>query len=148
MTDVGERTDSKRARWSVEATQVAGLASLGAGAVHAAAIGIHSEHPTLSRLFVAVAVAQIGVGLLTLVRGGRPLLALTALINAGAVAAWITTRASGIAWIEGLETAERVQFADTACAGLGALAVGAAAVGILRARPRPAGVRLGLPAVA
>ena len=52
-------------------TPLQGIASLGAGAIHAAAVGVHAEHPTLSRLFVAVAAAQILVGLATLLRGGR-----------------------------------------------------------------------------
>ena len=51
--------------------RVAGLASLAAGVIHAAAVGVHAEHTMLSRLFVAVAVAQIAGGLLSLVRGGR-----------------------------------------------------------------------------
>ena len=29
--------------------QIAGLASVGAGAIHLAAAGIHAEHPTLAR---------------------------------------------------------------------------------------------------
>ena len=52
-------------------TPLQGLASMGAGAIHAAAAGVHAEHPTMSRLFVAVAAAQILVGLVTLLRGGR-----------------------------------------------------------------------------
>ena len=103
-----------------------GLASIAAGTVHAAAVGIHAEHPTLSRLFVAVAAAQILVGLITLLRGGRAVAVATAVINGGAVAAWIVTRVSGISWIEGLEHSEVPHFADTVCAALGALAVGAA----------------------
>ena len=148
MTDVGERTKPRQAGLSVTATQVAGLASLGAGAIHAAAIGIHAEHATLSRLFVVVAAAQLAVGLITLVRGGRSMLALNVLVNGGAVAAWVVTRTSGVAWIEGLETTESPQFADTACAALGALAAGAALLAILRGTTRTSGVRLGVPAVA
>ena len=109
-------------------TPLQGLASIGAGAIHAAAVGIHAEHPTLSRLFVAVAAAQILVGLATLLRGGRAVAAATAVVNGGAVVAWIVTRVSGISWIEGLEQSEAPQFADTVCAALGALAVGAAIV--------------------
>ena len=109
-------------------TPLQGMASLGAGAIHAAAAGIHAEHPTLSRLFVAVAAAQILVGLATLLRGGRAVAAATALVNGGAVVAWIVTRMSGISWIDGLEQSEGPQFADTVCAVLGALAVGAAVV--------------------
>jgi hypothetical protein len=132
----------------INATQVAGLASLGAGAIHAAAIGIHAEHTTLSRLFVAVAAAQLAVGVAVLVRGGRAAAAATALINAGAVIAWVLTRTTGISWIEGLEQSEAPQFTDTACAALGALAVVASLVALGRDRTRPVGSRLGLPAVA
>ncbi len=109
-------------------TPLQGLASMGAGAIHAAAAGVHAEHPTMSRLFVAVAAAQILVGLITLLRGGRVVAAATALVNSVAVVAWIVTRVSGISWIGGLEQSEAPQFADTVCAALGALAVGAAVV--------------------
>jgi len=151
MTDIAHETEPKSpTAWTaVSATQIAGLASIGAGAIHAAAIGIHAEHPSLSRLFVIVAVAQLAVGLVTLIRGGRAMLALTLLVNAGAVAGWVLTRTTGISWISGLEAAEDTQFADTVCAALGALAGGAAVVGILRGRTRSVGAaRLGLPAVA
>jgi hypothetical protein len=111
-------------------TPLQGLSSLGAGAIHAAAVGIHAEHATLSRLFVAVAAAQIFLGLATLLRGGRAVAAATAVVNGGAVVAWLVTRVSGISWIEGLEHSEAPQFADTACAALGALAVGAAVVAL------------------
>jgi hypothetical protein len=132
----------------ISATQVAGLASLGAGAIHAAAIGIHAEHTTLSRLFVAVAAAQLAVGVVVLVRGGRVAAGATALVNAGAVIAWVLTRTTGISWIEGLEQSEAPQFTDTVCAALGGLAVVASVVAIWSGRTRPAGARLGLPAVA
>ncbi len=143
-------TDSpaeKRSGW-LSATQLAGLASLGAGAIHAAAIGIHAEHATLARLFVAVAAAQLAAGLVMLVKGGRAAAVATALVNAGAVAAWAVTRVSGISWIEGLEQSEAPQFADTACAALGAVAAVAAVVALVREQTRPAASRLGVPAVA
>ncbi len=128
MTEQGDRRTGASASTAGWITPLQGLASIGAGAIHAAAAGIHAEHPTLSRLFVAVAAAQILVGLVTLLRGGRALAAATALVNGGAVVAWIVTRLSGISWIEGLEQSEAPQFADTVCAALGALAVGAALV--------------------
>ena len=94
------------------------------------------------RLFVAVAVAQIVVGLLALVRGGCAVAVVTVLINGGAVAAWIVRKASGISWIDGLEQSETPQFVDTVCAALSVLAVGAAVVtlhggagGTVRATP-------------
>ncbi len=132
-------------------TPLQGMASMGAGAIHAAAAGIHAEHPTLSRLFVAVAAAQILVGLVTLLRGGRAVAAASALINGLAVVAWIVTRVSGISWISGLEQSEAPQFADTVCAALGALAVGAAVVtlrGGAGRTMRTTPTRLGLPAIA
>jgi hypothetical protein len=136
-----------RTPW-LTATQVAGLAAVGAGAIHAAAIGIHAEHVTLSRLFVAVAVAQLTIGLIVLLRGGRPNLAMNVLINGAAVTVWAVTRVAGISFVEGLEQAENPQFADTVCAGLGAVAAGASLVALLRGRTSPTGTRLGIPAVA
>jgi hypothetical protein len=128
MTEPGDLRTGAAAPAAGWITPLQGIASLGAGAIHAAAVGVHAEHPTLSRLFVAVAAAQILVGLVTLLRGGRAVAAATAVVNGGAVVAWIVTRVSGISWIEGLEQSEAPQFADTVCATLGALAVGAAIV--------------------
>ena len=128
--------------------QLAGLASIGAGAIHAGAAGLHAEHVTLARLFVAVAVAQLAVGLLALVKGGRLAAAGTALVNLGAVAAWGATRLWGISWIDGLEVAEDPQFTDTACATLGAIAAVAAIVALARGRTKVSTVRLGVPAFA
>jgi hypothetical protein len=126
------------------------MASIGAGAVHAAAVGVHAEHPTLSRMFVAVAGAQIAVGLLTLLRGGRAVAAATAVVNGGAVVAWIVTRVYGNSWVEGLERSEAPRVADTICAVLGAVAVGAAVatlVGGTRWARRATPPRLGLAAI-
>ena len=53
------------------------------------------------------AAAQILVGLVTLVRGGRAVAVATAVVNGGAVVAWIVTRLSGISGIEGLEQSRR-----------------------------------------
>jgi hypothetical protein len=103
--------------------------------LHAAAAGIHADHPGLARLFVALAVAQLAVAVLGFLRDGR--LAALALIgvNAAAVAGWIVTRVAGISWIGGLEVAERPQLADSISAALAAIAV-VAAVGIaLGSRP-------------
>lgn len=130
---------------------IAGMASIGAGAVHAAATGIHAEHRGLAQIFVVCAVLQLGTGLLALLRPSRPIAVATAAVNAGAVAGWLVTRIAGISWIGGLETAEAPQFADTACALLGAVAVGAALsaamVGWHMARP-PRLLMPGLAAVA
>ena len=52
-------------------------------------------------------------------------------VNAAAVAGWLATRMFGISWIDGLEVREAPQFADTACAALGLLAIVAANAGAL-----------------
>ncbi len=141
----------------VGAARVGGLASIGAGAVHAAAAGIHAEHVTLSRLFVAVAALQLAAGLALLLRREWRLVAAgTALVNAGAVGAWVTTRITGISWIGGLEQSEAPQFADTVCAALGTIAVVGALLAVRRTTatsttttaPAGRGLAVALPSVA
>ena len=91
--------------------------------------GIHAEHPTLPRLFVARRRRPDPrrPAWPCCRAGGSPLVALAA-VNVGAVVAWAITRIAGISWIDGLEQAEAPQFADTACAALGAVAAVAAVV--------------------
>ena len=131
----------------VSASHLAGLASIGAALIHAAMVSGHAEQPTVARLFVAAAAAQLAAGLLSLLHGGRWAACLVALVNGGAVATWAMTRTSGISWIEGLEHPETPQFIDTVCAGLGALAV-AGALCVLIGGRKPARHRLGVPALA
>lgn len=118
---------------------VAAVASLGAGAIHGAATGIHAEHPELARIFVVVTVLQLGAGLWALLKPQRAAAVAVLAVNAFAVAGWLATRIGGISWIDGLEARETPQFADTVCAGLGAaaagLALGAALVGRRVGRP-------------
>lgn len=133
---------------SVGVMQLAGLGSIGAGAIHAAAAGQHGEITSLARLFVAVAAAQLAVGLLALVRGGRVAAGLTAAVNAIAVGAWAATRLWDIGWVAGLEQREDPQFMDAACAALGAVAAAAALVALLGRRTAVERARVGLPGVA
>ena len=105
---------------------VAGVASLGAGAVHAAAAGVHAEHARLAQLFILAAAAQLGVGVWALVRPHRLAAWAVAYVNVIAVGGWLVTRLTGISWIAGLEVREAPQFADTACALMGAIAIGTA----------------------
>lgn len=146
--DTARGTAARDAGRGVGMMALAGLASLGAGAIHAGAIGIHADHPSLARLFVAVAVAQLGIGLLALVRGGRPVAGLVAAVNLGAVAAWAVTRIWDVPWVAGLEQAEAPGFADTVCAALGAVAAAGALAALVRRRATVSGTHLGLPAVA
>ncbi len=108
-----------------------GLASLAAGAVHAAAAGIHAEHRQLAQIFVVVAVLQMGVGVWALVRHTRTAAWGVVVVNALAIGGWLATRLIGISWIDGLEVREAPQFADTACAALGLVAIVAASAGAL-----------------
>jgi hypothetical protein len=126
---------------------VAALASLGAGAIHAAATGIHAEHPELARLFVVITVLQLGVGLWALVRPNRAAALGVAAVNVAAVGGWLATRIMGISWIDGLESREAAQFADTICAALGAAAAGAAIAALLVGKRPAAPTRLALPAL-
>src|SRR5258706_2821398 len=105
---------------------IAAMTSIGAGVIHAAAAGVHAEHPQLARVFIVCAIAQVGVGLLALARPSRLVAALLVAISAAAVVGWLATRVTGISWIDGLEVREAPQFADTVCALLAATAVGCA----------------------
>ena len=140
------RIRSGRSPFGVGVMQLAGLASIGAGIIHAGAVGIHADDVTLARLFVACAVAQVAVGLLALVRGGRLAAALTLAVNGLAVGAWAATRLFDISWIAGLEHSEAPAFTDTVCAALGAIAVVAALAALIRRRTAVTAVHLGVPA--
>ena len=127
---------------------IAVITSIGAGVIHAAAAGVHAEHPTLARLFILCAVAQVGAGLLAIARPGRLLALPLIAINAGAVGVWLTTRITGISWIEGLEVREAAQFADSAAALLAAVAVGCALAASLIGKRQGPAPRVMFPALA
>ena len=124
---------------------VAALASLGAGAIHAAAAGAHGDPRAAAIAFMAVAVAQLGFGALALVRPARPVALLGVVVGVAAVVGWALAKTSGIGFVDGLEASESPQFADSLAAVLAAvsaLAAGAAFLSVrvpdgLR-RPRPA----------
>ncbi|MFM9084245.1 MAG: hypothetical protein ACKOQ7_10280 [Actinomycetota bacterium] len=101
--------------------RIAGACSIAAGLVHAAAIGVHAEHPAAARTFVTLALVQVCWGLLAMARGGRLVSAAGLLVNAAAIAGWALTRMVGIGFIDGLGIAESPQRADTVCALLAAL---------------------------
>jgi hypothetical protein len=97
---------------------IAGMASLGAGAIHAAAIGVHSEHAQAARTFAVIALVQLGWGAIGLVSRRRSLAVLGALVNLGAVAGWALATTRGISFIDGLGEVERVQWPDFLAAAL------------------------------
>jgi hypothetical protein len=103
---------------------IAALASIGAGGVHAAAVGAHGEHRFLATMFVWVAAFQVCWGIAMLLRPRVELTTLGLAGNAFLVGVWLVTRLRGLSFVEGLEVRESVQFADAAAAGLGLVVVG------------------------
>jgi hypothetical protein len=124
----------------------AGLMSIAAGAVHAAAAGIHVESKQLAQIFVITAVLQIGVGVWAVLRPGRLSAWSVVLVSIGAFAGWLTTRLTGISWIDGLEVREAPGFADTACAAFAVIAGIAAYTGAILPADRRERRGLAIPA--
>ena len=118
----------------VGALTVAALASLGAGAIHAAAIGMHSEHRAAVIAFSAVAAFQLGWAVLAFTRPGRLVALVGVLGSAVAIGGWVVAKTRGIGWVNGLEDAERVQLADGVAAGLAAVTVAVGLVAFLGLR--------------
>jgi hypothetical protein len=115
------------------ALAIAAFTSIGAGAIHAAAIGVHSEHRQAVITFTIVAALQIGWGALALMTRGRWVAFLGIAINGAAIAGFLLAKSNGISFIDGLDVAERVQYADGIAAALAAVCVLAAVYALLRA---------------
>ena len=100
---------------------VAAIASLGAGAIHATAAGAHSEHRGVVIAFAVTAVAadRLGRPGARAARAGWSAWS-GAAVNAGALGGWVVAKTTGIGFIEGLDTKESAQFADSLAAGLAA----------------------------
>jgi hypothetical protein len=112
------------------AVRAAAIASLGAGAIHATAAGAHSEHRGVVVAFAITAALQLGWGALALVRSGRLVCLAGVAVNVGALGGWLQAKTSGIGFIEGLDVKESPQFADSLAAGLAAVAVAGALLGL------------------
>ena len=126
------KADSVTLPLSNSAMAMAGIASLGAGAIHAAAAGSHSEHRQAVLAFVIVAAFQLGWGALALVRFGS-LIALAGVAgNGAALGGWLMAKSSGISFVDGLEASEGLQFADSLAAVFALLAVLGAIVAFWR----------------
>ena len=113
-------SDRAEAR-AVRQTSISALAGIGAGAIHASAVGAHADHRLLATIFVVVAVLQLATGVALLVQPGRAVAKAVVAVNAVAVAGWLLTRTVGVWLVAGLGV-ERPGFADTVCALLGGLA--------------------------
>ncbi|MDQ3107081.1 MAG: hypothetical protein M3Q68_04670, partial [Actinomycetota bacterium] len=102
-----------------------------AGAIHAAAIGVHAEHRPAALAFMFLATLQLGWGGLALVRRGRSVVLLGLLVNLAAIGGWVLAKTSGISFIDGLDVAESIQVADGLAAGLAAGSVLVALVALI-----------------
>src|SRR5262245_15565155 len=78
----------------------AAIASIGAGALHATAVGLHSGADQAMAVFAVLAVFQIGWGALALVRRSPWVDAIGAVGNALAVGGWYLAKTSGISFVE------------------------------------------------
>ncbi|QXC62456.1 hypothetical protein KSP35_06555 [Aquihabitans sp. G128] len=116
-------TDVPSARPAFGPLALAGFASLGGGAIHAAAIGVHSEHQAAARTFAVLALLQLGWGALALVARRRSVAVVGLLISAAAVGGWVLAKTRGIGFIDGLGEVEGIQWPDFLAAALAAAAV-------------------------
>lgn len=123
-------------------TGVAGTFSLGAGAIHASAIGVHAAHRQAALAFAIVAALQLAWGGLALVRSGRVVQLLGGLIGVGAVGGWVVAKSRGIGFISGLNQAERMQLADGLAAVLATVSAVLVAVALVTDRTTPPSRRL------
>jgi hypothetical protein len=122
------------------ALAVAAMASVGAGVIHAAAIGVHSEHRQAVIAFTIVAAVQLAWGIGALLTSNRWVVLAGAAANTAAFVGWVMAKTSGIGFVDGLDVAEGVQFADFAAAMLAAVAVIGAIVAVLqKGRPTSLG---------
>jgi hypothetical protein len=122
--------------------RIAALASLAAGAIHATAAGSHGDERSVVVAFTLCAVAQIGWGVLAMLRAGTLVSVAGAAVNGAALGGWMLAKTSGIGFISGLDVAEDATFADTLAAALAGVAVIGAVVALLEgvswvSRPYP-----------
>lgn len=119
---------------------VAAVTSLGAGLVHAAAAGTHSDDTQLAWMFAICAVAQIGWAAAVVAWPRRSALAAGVVLNGGCVLIWALTRTVGL--FGPLADVEAVGTQDLIAAVLGAVAAGSALLALV-GRVRPAAGREG-----
>lgn len=112
---------------------VAGLCSLAAGAVHAAAAGAHGDHRTAAVVFTALAAAQTVWGAAAMLRRDGAVADAGVGLAVVALGGWLLAKTVGVP-VTGLDAPEPVQTADAVAAGL-ALAAGALAALPLSSRP-------------
>lgn len=102
---------------------VAGFASLGAGAVHAAAAAAHGGSGQAALAFQVLALAQIAWGAWATIGERRLGVVAGAALSAGAVVGWAVAQTVGIGFVDGLEEPHGVGWADGIAALLALVAV-------------------------
>jgi len=122
---------------------VAGFASIGAGAIHAAAAAAHGDTRQAAVVFQVLALAQIGWGAWATIGERRIGAVAGAALSAGAVAGWAVAQTTGIGFIDGLEEPHGIQWADGLGAVLALVAFVAAARWLLTQGERSASSALG-----
>lgn len=111
----------------------AAFSSIGAGVIHAIAVGLHSEHASAARAFLFLALAQLAWGVGAMFSADFRLRVAGAAVNAVAMGGWALTRTTGISFVDGLQVAEDPQAADTLAVVLAALSLAAIVWATLRA---------------
>ncbi|MEY2590161.1 MAG: hypothetical protein QOJ67_2145 [Acidimicrobiaceae bacterium] len=120
----------------VHPLRIAAVASLSAGAVHAAAIGAHADSPQAARVFVYVALFQIAWAAAALARPHKWVAFVGAVGNFALLGGWVLAKTQGLNFISGLDSVEPIQVADGLAAALAAIATIAATYVFLSVRPR------------
>ena len=101
---------------------VAGFASIGAGGIHATAIGTHREHTQAAVVITILTEFQLAWGAVALMSPTRRVAVIGAVGSAAALAGWVLAKVSGIWFVDGLDEIEAIQWADGLAALLAAVA--------------------------
>lgn len=120
-----------RARGSI-VTDLAGVLSIGAGLVHAAAAGTHAGDDTVVWLFAVTAIVQCGFGAVLLAGASRRTLIGAGAANLSAVGAWALSRTVGLPVIDSAAGPQVVATQDLIAA---LLAAGSVALVVFALRP-------------
>lgn len=110
---------------------LAAAASVGAGAIHLVAAGVHASQPEVARAFLALGILQMGWGLLASERPRRWVFGLGFLLGVGAVVGWIAAIATGVPFVDGLDEPTSVRLADLIAAFLAAVTADASVIAML-----------------
>jgi hypothetical protein len=100
--------------------------------VHAAAAGSHGGEDTLVVLFALTAAAQVGLGMVAIMRPDRPTLVALLAVNVVVSVGWVLSRTTGVSFIPDLTQPESIGLPDAVCTAMQVVAVLVAAVGLVQ----------------